>query len=75
MYDTRRTAAHNMDLAGVPRQVATQITGHKTDSMYNRYNIVNEKDVRAGRLQAQTYLTAQPSGQSARTRKSILTIC
>src|SRR5437870_5523225 len=35
MYNTRRTAARNMDRAGGPRQIAKQITGHKTDSMYN----------------------------------------
>jgi len=58
MHDNRRTAARNMDRAGVPRQVAKQITGHKTDSMYNRYNIVNEKDVRDGMMQAQAYLAA-----------------
>jgi integrase len=39
MHDNRRTAACNMDRAGVPRQIAKQITGHKTDSMDNRYNI------------------------------------
>ena len=26
--------------------VAKQITGHLTDSMYDRYNIVSEKDLR-----------------------------
>jgi hypothetical protein len=63
MHDNRRTAARNMDRAGVPRQIAKQITGHKTDSMYNRYNIVNEKDVREGLTQAQAYLAAV-SGQN-----------
>jgi integrase len=64
MHDNRRTAARNMDRAGVPRQVAKQITGHKTDSMYNRYNIVNEKDVRESMAQTQAYLAAQQSGQN-----------
>src|SRR6266571_2498640 len=64
MHHNRRTAARNMDRAGVPRQVAKQITGHKTDSMYNRYNIVNEKDVREGMTQAQAYLAAHHSGQN-----------
>jgi hypothetical protein len=48
MHDNRRTAARNMDRGGVLRQVAKQITGHKTDIMYNRYNILNEKDVQEG---------------------------
>lgn len=48
VHDTRRTAVRNMDRASVPRQVAKQITGHKTYSVYNRYRIVNEQDIREG---------------------------
>ena len=47
-HDTRRTAVRNMDRVGVPRQTAKQITGHKTDAVYNRYRIVNEQDIREG---------------------------
>ena len=65
MHDTRRTAARNMDRAGVPRQVAKQITGHKTDSMYNRYNIVNEQDIRDGMLQAEKYLSSKKIGHGS----------
>jgi hypothetical protein len=36
-----------MDRAGVSRHVAMQITGHKTEAMYRRYNIVNDADVKA----------------------------
>jgi integrase len=46
LHDFRRTAARELDRAGVPRVVAKQITGHLTDSMYDRYNIVSEKDLR-----------------------------
>jgi hypothetical protein len=45
-----------MDRASVPRQVAKQIIGHKTNDMYNRYRIVNEQDMREGRQQAEAYL-------------------
>jgi hypothetical protein len=45
-----------MDRAGVPRQVAKEIIGHKTDTMYNRYRIVPEQDIREGMVQAEEYL-------------------
>ena len=48
VHDLRRTVARNLDRAGVPRQVAKQIIGHKTDEIYYRYRIVNEEDLREG---------------------------
>lgn len=66
-YDARRTAARNMDRAGVLRQTAKQVTGHKTDAVYNRYRIVNEQDIREGMAQAQVYLAAQKSGHHTDT--------
>ena len=77
MHDKRRTAARNMDRAGVPRPVAKQIMGHKTDSMYNRYNIVNEGDVRESMAQTQGLPRGAAirtnTGQSNRAKKSFLT--
>jgi integrase len=45
-HDLRRSAARNLSQAGVPREIAKKVTGHLSDSMWDRYNIVVTNDVR-----------------------------
>jgi site-specific recombinase XerD len=40
--DFRRTAVRNLERAGVPRTTAMSMIGHKTESIYRRYSIVDQ---------------------------------
>jgi integrase len=58
-HDLRRSSVRNMVRAGVDRDVAKSISGHKTDSMFSRYNITDEKDQREALRRVDLYVAGK----------------
>jgi site-specific recombinase XerD len=60
-HDFRRTAVRNLERAGVPRSTAMAMVGHRTESIYRRYAIVDEAMLREGAQKLSVFHQGQPA--------------
>ncbi|HYK91158.1 MAG TPA: site-specific integrase [Acidobacteriota bacterium] len=59
-HDFRRTAVRNMLRGGVGRKQAMEISGHKTESIFERYNISDDRDLEDAVTKTLEYVSKLP---------------
>jgi len=59
--------------AGIPERVAMMVSGHKTRSVFDRYNIVSPDDLKQAASRMESYLRSQNYGHNLGTVRDLPT--
>jgi integrase len=71
-HDLRRTAVRDMVRAGTPPTIARAISGHRSEAVFDRYDIVSGKDMRQALERTQRYRRESEEMGQKRDNVSVL---
>jgi hypothetical protein len=69
-HDLRRSTVRNMKRAGIQDRVAMEISGHSTQSIFDRCNIIDTSDLRSAGERLESY-ARQRKRERAAPRKRV----
>lgn len=62
-HDLRRTAITRMEAAGIPRHIAMEASGHRTQHVYERYNIASRKATKAMGREMEAFMQREQAAE------------